>query len=259
MGGDLDDASTATGPLHRATAPASRGTSRPATRTAQAPPGAAPPSPVARDAKKESLQALAKELAAIDLKDPKTWPTDPPRLHTRVFLRRDSKIRLKYVDKATLRQTRTGAVADPFQILPAWVMSDDKAEQFLARFVVPLLQHDVGRRQLASVITGRHPVMVVWATGAQRFGLTGTIATDQRQAGKGGRGSMSVIFMDEHGADWKAVPDLDQMPDIGFFHELHHAEMNQRAGNDGMTEREARIKENQYRHARGASEQRKLP
>lgn len=209
---------------------------------------------------KPSTVAPAPVTAAVDLGDPTTWPPVASELVSDVFLARRSQIRLVKTARkgqVTLRNTPLGASGtwpEVNQLMDARV-----AERFVARFVVPLLKHAVGRQWLKRVMTGRHQVGVLWATGGDSFGLTGTVPLNPKGSSSATQGSPTLIFIDETGRDWKDVPDLDSMPDIGFLHELYHAAMMQAGKNDGMTEREARIEENRYRHQRGASSQRELP
>jgi hypothetical protein len=194
------------------------------------------------------------------LGDPRTWPADPARLRSEIILHAKSRIFLLRTEKAgslSLAADRNGVRVNlAGKMRP---MQPQEAERFLARFVVPLLPHRIGRQWLSQVITGRHDVGVLWAIGGERFGGAGAFPLKARDASDSKAGSPAVIAIDENGADWKAVPDLDVMPDIGFLHELYHAAMIQQGRNDGMTEREARIEENRYRHQRGASVQRELP
>jgi hypothetical protein len=120
-------------------------------------------------------------------------------------------------------------------------------------------QPPIGLHLFLDVLEGRHEVGISWATGKVKFGGTVTVQLDGDDAGKKKKGSRSIILIDESSADWKAVPDLSSMPDIGLLHELVHAWYGQRGRNDAMTEREARIVENRYRHERGATSQRDLP
>lgn len=255
---DRDNASAMTGPSHRLTGPSNRGLG--GVRNAQSPPS----SPTAQSssahpmdarywASKESLGSLAA------LQDPASWPLSAPDFHAQVIANRHGRLKLMHTKRARLRQTPLG-VQGSWNPIPAnSVMAPKKAYAFIERFILPLLKHELGRTHLASVVNGRHPVAALWATDKQTFGLTGAVMTDPRGARNPKTGSPSLIFIDEQGNDWRQVPDLTTMPDIGFFHELTHAEFSQRGMNDASTEREVRIEENRYRHQRGASSQRVLP
>jgi hypothetical protein len=211
-------------------------------------PPTSPPKPAPSQAK-----------VSIDLGDPATWPVAAADLLSQVFLAGQSKIQLVKAGKGQVQLRQS--VLGPTGTWPNVNQRMDRAvaERFIVRFIVPLLKHTNGRQWLGRVMKGRHPVGVLWATAGDKFGLTGTVPLNPDGAKSPKVGSRALIFMDETGQDWKEVPDLREMPDIGFLHELYHAAMMQSGKNDGMTEREARIEENHYRHQRGASSQRDLP
>ena len=100
-------------------------------------------------------------------------------------------------------------------------MDPRKVEQFIKRFCDPILKYEVGRKLLAAVRTGRHPVEIAWDNG--KFGFNGTIATDRAGALNGRRGSAAVIFIDQKAPDLAKFPIIQANPDVGLFHELLHA------------------------------------
>ncbi|MGH8497422.1 MAG: peptidoglycan-binding protein [Methylococcales bacterium] len=121
-------------------------------------------------------------------------------------------------------------------------MSDAKKVQFISRFIDPMLKHDVARKTIIELnrrSQGNHVVQIAWANG--QFGGNGTVALNRREA-VGGRGSGSMIFIDEQAPDLKRLETLRSNPDVLLFHELVHAFHNQ-AGttvNDGA-EMERRV------------------
>ena len=141
----------------------------------------------------------------------------------------------------------------------AGAMSDEKKQRFIKRLIDPMLQHDLGRKVLLALNGGAHAVGI--ACGNGNFGFNGTIALDRPQA-IGGRGSASVIFIDEKAPDWHSLETIVDHPDVGLFHELVHALHNQ-SGVAVADENEAErrvigigpylkcpVTENAYRNAR---------
>src|SRR5262245_11294730 len=106
----------------------------------------------------------------------------------------------------------------------AGTMSAEKKQRFIKRFIDPILQHDLGRKVLLALSGGPHPVGI--ACGNGQFGFNGTIALDRPQA-IGGRGSASIICIDEKAPDWHSLETILAHPDVGLFHELVHALHNQ--------------------------------
>ena len=160
--------------------------------------------------------------------------------------------------EVTARQERGGRATISYRRLGA--MDPKKQAQFIKRFCDPILKYDVGRKLLAAVRTGRHPVEIAWGNG--KFGFNGTIETE-RAAALGGRGSGAVIFIDQDAPDLKNLPTIVAHPDVGLFHELLHAwhsqngtvvddeeEMERRVIGIGKKYINAKGTENDYRDAR---------
>lgn len=120
--------------------------------------------------------------------------------------------------EVTTRQERDGRATISFRRLGS--MDPKKQAQFIKRFCDPILKYDVGRKLLAAVRNGKHPVEIAWGNG--KFGFNGTIETD-RAGALGGRGSGAVIFIDQDAPDLKNLPTIVSNPDVGLFHELLHA------------------------------------
>ena len=120
--------------------------------------------------------------------------------------------------EVTRAQQRDGRVSISFRRLGN--MDPKKVEQFIKRFCDPILKYEVGRKLLAAVRTGRHPVQIAWDNG--KFGFNGTIATD-RAGATNGSGSAAVIFIDQKAPDLTKFPIILANPDVGLFHELLHA------------------------------------
>ncbi len=193
----------------------------------------------------------------VDLRDASTWPLEHRRFFERVLMAPKGQLKLMSVSNATIHRGPMGPTMSSPRIEQA--MPRETAFRFIDRFILPLLGTRLGQALLTSVIAGRHPVGVLWAVGKQRFAETVTTASNAEASASPRLGSPALVFIDERGDDWRAVPDLDVMPDIGFFHELVHVEAIQQGKNDGLTEREARIRENRYRDVRGAGFHRELP
>jgi hypothetical protein len=106
-------------------------------------------------------------------------------------------------------------------------MSHAKRVSFIKRFIDPMLKHTLSRNTLIELnrrSRGNHIVRIAWANG--KFGGNGTVALNRREA-VGGRGSGSMIFIDEHSPDLDRLPTLRSNPDVLLFHELVHAFHNQ--------------------------------
>ena len=160
--------------------------------------------------------------------------------------------------EVTTTLQRDGRSAISFRRLGS--MDPKKQAQFIKRFCDPILKYDVGRKLLAAVRNGKHPVEIAWGNG--KFGFNGTIETDRAQA-VGGRGSGAVIFIDQDAPDLKKLPTIIANPDVGLFHELLHAwhsqngtvvdneeEMERRVIGIGEKYINAKGTENDYREAR---------
>lgn len=167
--------------------------------------------------------------------------------------------RIHYVEVDNVKLTRAdGRVAMTFRLIGP--MADATRRRFISRFINPILRHDLGRKLLAEVDQGGHPVAIAWGNG--RFGFNGTIAHDRRQA-IGGNGSGATIFIDERAPDLGRLETLRDNPDALFFHELVHAFHIQSGTNENdeaQMERKViglgdyskwRRTENGYRRAKG--------
>lgn len=188
-------------------------------------------------------------------KQPKVQPTEAEKYYEK-FTKKGSVIQL-VEGKVTIGEKNGLKIVDKFDFNS--YMTKTKAIKFIDRFIVPIPKYKTGKKLLDGVQRRKHEIYILWATGGQKIGLTGTIPLSQKDAANSKVGSKSLVFIDEKGDDWKAVPDFDDKPDIGLLHELYHAGINQQGLNDQNTERKARIIENRYRNERGASSLRKLP
>jgi hypothetical protein len=106
----------------------------------------------------------------------------------------------------------------------AGMMSRDKREKFIKRFIDPMLAHNISLNLLLAINKGPYTVKIAW--GNKQLGITGTIAKNRAQA-VGGNGSEAVILIDEEGSDWKKLETIVAHPDVGLFHELVHARHTQ--------------------------------
>lgn len=130
---------------------------------------------------------------------------------------------IQYVEVTNVRRGSSGGrLTTSFSM--AGTMSPEKKQKFIQRFIDPILRHDLGRKVLAALNGGPQPVGI--ACGNGQFGFNGTIALDRPQA-IGGRGSPSIIFIDEKASDWRGFETIVAHPDVGLFHELVHALHNQ--------------------------------
>lgn len=191
---------------------------------------------------------------AFNIADAATWP----RTSSEPFLKRvinapRGMLKLMHISHAAFRGTRHGELKiDVSALATASVMPPAKSLKFIERFMLPLLWYPIGRQHFGDVVNGRRPVDVFWATDGQRFDFTVTLAANVKDASNPRIGTRSFIFIDEHGNDWRGIPGFGKMPDIGFFHELLHAELNSKGLNTGGSEELVRIWEDDYRDARGA-------
>jgi hypothetical protein len=120
--------------------------------------------------------------------------------------------------EVTTRQEKDGRPSISYRRLGN--MDPQKVALFIKRFCDPILKYEVGRKLIAAVRSGKHPVEIAWDNG--KFGFNGTIATD-RAAAQNGRGSAAVIFIDQKAPDLAKFPIIQANPDVGLFHELLHA------------------------------------
>jgi hypothetical protein len=165
---------------------------------------------------------------------------------------------IQYIEVTNVKHGFTnGRLTTSFKMNGA--MSPEKKQRFIQRFIDPMLKHDLATKVLLALNRGPHPVGI--ACGNGQFGFNGTIALDRPQA-IGGRGSPSIIFIDEKASDWRGFETIVTHPDVGLFHELVHALHNQ-SGAAVKDENEAErrviglgsylkcpVTENAYRNAR---------
>ena len=182
------------------------------------------------------------------------WPLSLGEPATKKFVRDQ----IRFIDAVVTGATRNKRVEISYQ--RKGPMRDDKRVQIFNRFFAPMLKHTLGIKLMMEVNQGNHTVEIAWHNG--KFGFTGTIALD-RAASLDGRGSASVIFIDEEVADWKRLPTIVNNPDIGLFHELLHAlriQQGTNVDNEAEIERQvigigkysnAKRTENAYRDAKG--------
>jgi hypothetical protein len=125
---------------------------------------------------------------------------------------------IQYVDAEVTRVKQDGRLSISFRFTGP--MPDDKKAKFIKRFIDPMLQQELGRNLLVNLNQGNYGVSISWRNG--KFGFNGTIPLE-RQDAISGKGSPSVIFLDEEGTDLQHLPTIKDHPDVLLFHELLHA------------------------------------
>jgi len=128
-----------------------------------------------------------------------------------------AKDQIQFITAEVTRLEKNKRVELSFRATGA--MSNAQREKFTKRFINPMLKHALGRDLWVAINQGNHPVGIAWGNG--KFGITGTIALDRKNA-VNGNGSSALIFIDEESQDWKSMETLVHNPDVGLFHELLH-------------------------------------